>query len=316
MAKARRQTRPVNRRRAMRDHLLDVKIRTSTARRQRREKATKWVINILLLAIVLVGSVYGVRVGLKKFFFENPEYSLRKITTDLDNVFTREELLAETGLREGTNIFRVDLTKIEEVLREVPQVATVEVVRNLPDEIEVRVTARRPVAWVSANDTEGADPRTSENSLLVDATGFLMKPRHVLPEYLTLPVIYGVHSDHVRNGESLHADDLRRSLELLETVSKNPASLLSIRSMDISKGYCIEVVNDSNSRISFGMDDFPEQLVRLEKLLAHCREGGRQLDSVNLMVKRNTPVTFLVASTPVAEETEAQIPAKKAGKMH
>jgi hypothetical protein len=62
------------------------------------------------------------------------------------------------------------------------------------------------------------------------------------------------------------------------------------------------VVNDSNSRITFAAADFEEQLARLEKLLMHCSETGRALESVNLMVRRNTPVTFVMAAAPPVEE--------------
>ena len=40
---------------------------------------------------------------------------------------------------------------------------------------------------------------------------------------------------------------------------------------------------------------------RLQQLLAHCDESGRALESVNLMVKRNTPVTFVASATPPPE---------------
>jgi hypothetical protein len=81
--------------------------------------------------------------------------------------------------------------------------------------------------------------------------------------------------------------------------------MLHIRTIDISRGYCIEVVNDGNARILFATSDFEEQLARLQQLLAHCDESGRALESVNLMVKRNTPVTFVASATPPPEDPAA-----------
>ena len=68
---------------------------------------------------------------------------------------------------------------------------------------------------------------------------------------------------------------------------------------------CVEVVNDGNARILFAISDFEEQLARLQQLLAHCGESGRALESVNLMVKRNTPVTFVASATPPPEDPAA-----------
>ena len=141
----------------------------------------------------------------------------------------------------------------------------------------------------------------------MDDTGFLMKPRIIQPDFYRLPVIYGVRSDNIRDGEPLHNEDLRRALALLRDVESRPECLLAIRTINISKGYCIEVVSDRKARITFLSEDFPEQLARLRQLLEHCRESGRELDSVNLMVRRNTPVTFaqLAASTSKASRNIA-----------
>lgn len=281
-----------------RDHVLDVRIRTSTARRRQQEKIGRWIWTLFLVVVLGTGSYFGVRAALDRFFFENAEYTLKRITFNLDDILTREEALAETGLREGVNIFSVDLAKVEAALARIPQVETVRIERELPDHLTVSVTARQPVAWVAAEGETG-DPSASEKSLLVDAAGFLMPPRRILPEYFHLPAIYGVKSDNIRAGASLESEDLRLALLLIDTVARNPQSLLRIRSLDISRGYCIEVVSDRNARILFGTGDFENQLARLQQLLAHCDESGRVLDSVNLMVKRNTPVTFVVAAAPV-----------------
>ncbi|MFZ0710589.1 MAG: FtsQ-type POTRA domain-containing protein [Terrimicrobiaceae bacterium] len=302
-----------------RAHLLDVRMRTSTTRRRRQQTIARWVTKLFLIATISAAAFFGLRTALDRFFFRNAEYTLRRISFDLDGILTREEALAATGLHEGVNIFTVDLAKVEAALREIPQVQDVRLDRKLPDQIDVSVTARRPVAWVAAPDEKG-DPSASEKSLLVDASGFLLRPRRVLPEYFHLPAIYGVKSDNVRNGETLPGEDLRLALQLIETLARHPESLLHIRTIDISRGYCIEVVNDANARILFATSDFEEQLARLQQLLEHCDESGRALESVNLMVKRNTPVTFVASATtppevpPAAAVAVPQQPAPKTRK--
>ena len=73
---------------------------------------------------------------------------------------------------------------------------------------------------------------------------------------------------------------------------------MRIRSLNISKGYCIDALTDQNARVKFGRADFRVQIEKLQRLLAHCRDTGRELDSVNLMVVKNTPVKFVMASLP------------------
>jgi cell division septal protein FtsQ len=290
-----------------RAHLLDVRMRTSTTRRRRRETIIRWVSKLFLVAAIGTAAFFGLRTAIDRFFFKNTEYTLQRISFSLDGILTREEALAATGLREGVNIFAVDLAKVENALRAIPQVQDVRLDRKLPDQIDVSITARRPVAWVAAAGEKG-DPSASEKSLLVDASGFLLRPRRVIPEYYHLPAIYGVKGDNVRNGEMLPGEDLRLAIQLIETLSRHPESMLHIRTIDVSRGYCIEVVNDGNARIVFARSNFEEQLARLQQLLAHCDESGRALESVNLMVKRNTPVTFVASATPPPEEPAASAP--------
>ncbi len=275
-----------------------------TARRRRRATIFRWLTNVFLVVAVGVGAFFGLQAALDKFFFKNAEYTLRRISFELDEILTRDEALAVTGLREGVNIFSVDFARVEAALREIPQVQDVRLTRKLPDQIDVSITARRPLAWVAAPGETG-DPSASEKSLLVDAGGFLMRPRHIMPEYFHLPAIYGAKSDNVRDGEPLPGEDLRLAVRLIETVARHPNSLLHIRAIDVSRGYCLEVINDANARILFGIADFEEQLARLQQLLAHCNETGRSLERVNLMVKRNTPVTFDVVANPLPADPVA-----------
>ena len=284
-------------------HLLNVKVRAVTARRQRRQKVSSFFWVSALVVVICLAAGLGITTALDKFFFSNPDYTLKRVTLELDGVMTREDALAETGVREGENIFRVDLASAEKALRAVPLVGDVCIERHLPDHISITVTARKPVAWVAPIEKD-ADPFDPEKSLLVDETGYLMKPRIIQPEFYHLPVIYGVQSDNIRDGEPLHNEDLHRALALLDEVARHPECLLNIRTMNISKGYCVEVVSESNARITFSTEDYSEQLGRLRQLLEHCRDAGRELDSVNLMVRRNTPVTFVMAP-PAAEKLAA-----------
>ena len=64
--------------------------------------------------------------------------------------------------------------------------------------------------------------------------------------------------------------------------------------MDVSKEYAAVVTDSSNARYTFGNNDLPSQFERLRKLLAHCQDTGRQIETANLMVTRNTPVTFVL----------------------
>lgn len=291
--------------------MLNVKMRAATAKRKRQRLLT--VVCALAIGIPLVCGLawFAVDRALDRFFFSNPAYSLSSLELELDGIMTPEDLRAETGLNEGTNIFLVDISEADRRLRAIPMVAEVSIERILPDRIRVVLHSREPVAWVSPSN-DPSSPFDASTMLLTDSSGFLMRPRLIPQEFHNLPVIYGVNPDAILEGKPLQSDDLKKALALLDEASTQPGTLLRIRSLNISKGYCIDALTDQNARVKFGRSDFRTQLEKLHRLLAHCRDTGRELESVNLMVSKNTPVKFVMASLPPpAGKSDAPIPKTK-----
>jgi hypothetical protein len=92
---------------------------------------------------------------------------------------------------------------------------------------------------------------------------------------------------------------------------------LLIRSLNISKGYCIDALTDQNTRVKFASSEFATQLFKLQRLLEHCRDTGREMESVNLMVAKNTPVKFVMAAPPSpVSEKQKTIPQKSKPKRN
>ena len=278
-------------------HLLNVKMRAVTARRKRHRLLAK--LSALTLGVTLACGFawFGLAKALDKLFFDNQAYNLSNLTLELDGVMTPKDLLAETGIHIGQNIFRIDLAETDRRLRELPMVADVVIERLMPDGIDITLTARDPVAWVSSSSDASA-PYTPTEMLLVDDSGFLMKPRLLQPEFHQLPIIYGVKVAEIKEGSILHNDDLWQALSLLREARNQAGSLLVIRSLNLAKGYCIDALTDQQACVKFASGDFETQLAKMQRLLQHCRDTGRELESVNLIVRKNTPVKFVMASLP------------------
>lgn len=286
-----------SRRTARGQRMLNVKMRAATAKRKRQQLLMGFCMAVIGLSLFCGLAWFGISRTLDKFFFSNPAYNVAELELDLDGVMSPEDLREETGISEGKNIFRLDINKADRHLRAIPMVADVTIERVLPDRIIVVLRSREPVAWVSPSNDPSA-PYDVSNMLLVDASGFLMRPRLIPQELHSLPVIYGVNPDDILEGKPLQNDDLKKALALLDEASARPGSLLRIRSLNISKGYCIDALTDQNARVKFGRTDFGTQIQKLERLLEHCRDTRRELESVNLMVSKNTPVKFVMASLP------------------
>ncbi len=288
-------------------HHLDVRVRRSTARRQRTNRLTRFLVGAILWIGIGTTTWFGFLAVTEKFFLTNPEYALQHVVVESGGLMTEEEVMDLTGITLGTNIFQIDLGSAERALREIQQIETVRIARDWPASISILITKHEPVAWLARSSAEAF---RAEGNLLVTLEGRLMTPYKIEPDYWHLPVIYCADPDLVASGDTLAVADLQAALTLLAEHRRYPRSLLEIRSIDITKGYAFEITNDANAKILFAPGDPASQLERLEKLLQHCHETGRQLDTVNLIPKKFTPVKFLLAASQETV-TEPETPAQR-----
>lgn len=273
------------------DFISGVKRLNAVTRKTRRKKAIKWVVLLLFVLGSCVGTAYFYQELMERFFYNNTDYNLARIEIEGEAVLTEEEILAVTGLKMGVNLFCVDLGEVEKEIRKVPELMRVCVTRELPETIRVEMEAREPVAWVKGEGKDGG-----EQELLVDDEVVMYKPHRVKAENYGLPVISGVRVGEIEKGDVLLREDLREALSLMQTLRYSPKSSLSVRGVDVSKGYCMEVVDAKGMKVLFDIGDYAGQLERLQKLLDYSAESGRVLESVNLIPKRNTPVRFVMTA--------------------
>jgi cell division septal protein FtsQ len=282
--------------------LLEVTARPDKERRVLIRKRVGICLKGILTAAFVSVVVFGGRSAVQRLIWENPSYAISDIRFSTDGMLTRVQVLEALELWEGRNIFSVDIGKLRSVLDALPQVDRAEVRRTLPDRLDIRLVERQPVAWVAASATAELVP--GGNAYLVDARGYVMRTRKVLPEHLTLPLITGVHMEDVAPGQRLPSAESIAAIELLRL---NADDLRwQPRVVDVSKGYCLVVTDQKKARVTFGFDALEEQLNRLRQLMDTVEPMQRELQTVNLMLERNVPVTFAPAPPPVVPEIKTK----------
>jgi len=284
-------------------HLLDVKVRSRKATQRRNRRVLVVVSKVVLTSVVCVGLYIGVRWGAERLFFENPDYQLSTIEVQTDGALQRDHILKVADVREGENIFRVNLARVHDQLQQLPQVDEVQVVRKLPGEIDIHVIERKPVAWIT-DEKQIVDPFASGAAFLVDARGVLMKEKKLLPEYLGLPLITGCASEPLEAGKVVESFEARGALELLRLSTRSfMQTRFQVREIDVSKGYCLLVTDKNHTRVTFAFENLEAQLQRLEQFLVYSDDSKRELATVNLLVQRNIPVTFTKSPATIINDT-------------
>jgi len=308
-----KQKTPQNRRRAgsrTSRHLLEVSVRTRTVSRKRATFAWKLVTTLLVIGALGFAAYRGGKLAIERFFLENPDYRLSNIDLQLDGAMTREDLLRVSGVAEGTNLFTLNLAEVERRLRENPCVDSVEIERRFPNYLAIRLKKRAPIAWISSEDA-ASDFFDPSSAILIAADGMLMPtPPNLTGSPVHLPAIFGAHIEEMKPGNRMTDPQVLAALDLSATVDRDAESLFTIRAMDLRKSYRIEVITDRNIRVYFGLKDFESQVARLNGLLKLCADSGREVETVNLLVQRNTPVTFVRPPAPVVAEVIPPVAAK------
>ncbi len=298
-----RNQRVSNPRQRKQQHLLDVKVRSHTAVQHRNHRLLVIGSKITLCLLICGGIAWGMRYGANRLFFENPDYRVSKIEVQTDGTLQRDQVLKTAELREGENIFSVNLARVHDRLEQLPQVNEVQVVRNMPSEINIQIVERKPVAWITS-EKEITDPFASDGAFLVDARGTLMKQKKLLPEYLGLPLIVGCTSESLVAGKTIDSFEGKAALELLRLSTRSfMQTRFQVREIDVSKGYCLVVTDKNRTRVTFGFDNLETQLQRLEQFLVYTDDSRQELETVNLLVQRNIPVTFAKTPSEVINET-------------
>jgi cell division protein FtsQ len=298
-----RNERVSNPRQRRQQHLLDVRVRSHKATQHRNRKVLVVISKVLLAMVVCAGLYLGGKLGAKRLFFENPDYRLSQIEVLTDGTLQHEQIVKAAGLREGENIFSINLAQVHDRLQQLPQVDEVQVERNLPSRIDLRIVERKPIAWITSDKTI-LDPFASDAAFLVDARGVLMKEKKLLTEHLGLPLITGCTSESLEAGKVVESVEAKAALELLRLSTRSfMQTRFQIREIHISKGYCVVVSDKNHTRVTFGFDNLEAQLQRLEQFLVYADDSKRELETVNLLVQRNIPVTFTKNPVEVINET-------------
>jgi len=130
------------------------------------------VLQISLFSVLFIFSGYEIYT----FLIRSPYFKIREIIIEGNHDIDRKDIIALLSIRKGENIFKVKLNQARRSLGSLKQIREVNIHRNFPDRIVVRITERVPIAQI-----EGRDNIHSGKVELIDKEGiaFLGKARKI-----------------------------------------------------------------------------------------------------------------------------------------
>ena len=239
---------------------------------------------ILLLVALIVGALAGTAWLIWKtgalMFWENPRYTIRKLTIRIDGPsLTPPMIRFYTKLGEGTNLFAFSLPQTQNALEQVPEVKSASIQRCLPSEVIMDVVERMPLARLGRWESLG-----------VDRDGKVFNLRTGGAE---LPVI-SVSGEHKPRPGSRVGQGALNALEVLDVCRRSRiGEKTRIASIDTSSREYLELYLTGGERAKLAWKGMgtatPESRKELEKKLGQfadalrlSEERGKKLVSIDL----------------------------------
>ena len=294
-------------RRFERDHILDVKLR-STQRRQLRFRRAALLLGTLFS--VFFGAFAAWRGGewlIRHCITENPAFAIHQLDVQTDGVVAIEQLRRWAGVRLENNLLALDLATVKRDLELIPALESADVERILPHTLKIRVVEREPIAQFQW-PPPGSNGVPADAVYLLDAKGWVMAPlepqqRSVpAPTNGHLPLLTGIPLADLHPGRQAESLQVQTALRLIDELEKSPmAGLVDFKQIDVSARGVLLVSTGQGGEVIFGLNDLAGQLRRWRIVYDYAQGAGKQLASIDLSVSNNLPARWLEAGLLPAE---------------
>jgi cell division septal protein FtsQ len=281
-----------NRRFGEREHLLDVKLRTSQSRSARLRVLGAAVTVIVLLAGAWRGGLWL----LDYTIYKNDAFAIQQIDVQTDGVLTPETIRRWARVRTGQNLMALDLACVQRDLELQPPVQFAAVERVLPHTLKLSVNERQPIAQTLL--TLGRPDGGVEQVVYdFDEDGYALTPLD--PRWRTapppaserLPILLDVPPGDAQLGRQTESLQIRGALQLISELDHSPmAGMVELKSISVAVPEILQVTTSQGAEVTFSLNDFGAQLRRWRAICDQYQKWGRAVTWLDLSIANNLPV--------------------------
>jgi cell division protein FtsQ len=230
----------------------------------RKKKVARVVFAAVRLGL-LVGAVTFLVVDVHGYMYSSPRFSISHIAVEGNVHVTAREIIATSGMAEGQNIFRASLTETAGAIRKIPWVREVRVRRSLPDQIEIEIAERTPVALV-----------LSREIFFMDETGKVLAG-YDKSEGIDAPFITARGLGPLKPGANVSAEGVEDALEIIRLMdSTGVADSIPISEINIDDpSNIVMIAGRSGANILLGAGDLEGKLWRLARVASAIKSNSR-----------------------------------------
>jgi cell division septal protein FtsQ len=193
---------------------------------------------------------------------------------------SREQVLSAARIASGTHILKVDVEGAIAALEALPEVRRAEVVRGLPNHVQITIEERRPFTLVHAGRLHW-----------VDELGVTMgaESRAVALDY---PVISGLGPEDLATGQRAPSERVARGVALIRTLLRASSPLLGqISEIDVSRPEGPVLYTVDGVEVRLGAEDWEARVARLVGVLTQIAVSGRAVAAIDLRFRDQVVLT-------------------------
>jgi cell division protein FtsQ len=218
--------------------------------------------------------------GAGRMVMASPRFAVAAIDVRGTERLSREQVLAAAAIAPGTHILKVDVEGAIAALEALPEVRRAEVVRALPNRVQITVEERRPFTLVHAGRLHW-----------VDEMGVAMgtETRAVALDY---PVISGLTPEDLATGQRGPSERVARGVALIRTLLRASSPLLGqISEIDVSRAEGPVLYMVDGIEVRLGAEDWEARVSRLVGVLAQLAVSGRAVSAIDLRFRDQVVLT-------------------------
>lgn len=204
-------------------------------KRRKRLRRKKLIVFLVLLAVILI--IVSIKM---------PYFKIQTINVYNNSTLNSNEIISESKIKKGANIFYLNTKSIESNILDNPYVSNVKISRKLPNTINIYVEERKAAFYVEKD----------KKYVIIDKNGICLEIVSDIKN-LNLIQLIGVDASKAKVGEVIAVDD-KRKLSTISTltdiISANNSICKNIKSIDIQDEVNINAYYN-NMEIKLGSSD-------------------------------------------------------------
>lgn len=176
--------------------------RTDKMKKKKKRRKKRYLLKFILLVIICVGIYFALHIDF---------FSVDGIAVIGNKEISDDEIIKQSGLETGTNIFDVHPWLVERKIKKNLYVESVDVSRKLPDKIEIHVVERGGKAQFVMG----------KKYVITDNSGMVIE---VAGEMKKIPIVENVTVEEAETGEDIAVKEkevLRKALKLIKATEDN-----------------------------------------------------------------------------------------------